>query len=132
MVPTRDRWFTPASAQSALRRLKPHVEEMRRMMHAMESGPRTRSVPESPVPRRYFALLMRFHVAARALTRAGVLIRDPLRGLLDFPARREGRIVYLCWRVGEPAIGHWHEVADGFAGRRPLDEDGPWERDRRG
>jgi len=41
-------------------------------------------------------------------------------GLLDFPTRLDGRWVYLCWRLGEEQLGAWHEVGDGFVGRKPL------------
>ncbi|MDE2491184.1 MAG: DUF2203 domain-containing protein [Elusimicrobia bacterium] len=40
--------------------------------------------------------------------------------LVDFPARLAGRDVYLCWKLGERAIAHYHGVEDGFAGRKPL------------
>ncbi|MBV9174965.1 MAG: DUF2203 domain-containing protein [Chloroflexi bacterium] len=51
----------------------------------------------------------------------GVVLRDIRAGLIDFPSPREGRIVYLCWRRGEPfEIRWWHEIDAGFAGRRPL------------
>jgi hypothetical protein len=51
-----------------------------------------------------------------------VVLRDLDRGLLDFPALRHGREVYLCWQEGEDAIRYWHEPEAGFAGRRPLDD----------
>jgi hypothetical protein len=41
-------------------------------------------------------------------------------GLIDFPTTWEGRVVYLCWRLGERGIEAWHEVDGGFAGRQPL------------
>jgi hypothetical protein len=41
-------------------------------------------------------------------------------GLVDFPAVIDGREVFLCWRLGEPAVAHWHDRDAGFAGRRPL------------
>ena len=50
----------------------------------------------------------------------GVLIKDINTGLLDFPALRAGREVYLCWKHGEGEIAFWHEVEAGFAGRRPI------------
>lgn len=50
----------------------------------------------------------------------GVQVKDADRGLLDFPADRDGRVVLLCWMVGEERIAHWHTVEDGFAGREPL------------
>jgi hypothetical protein len=49
----------------------------------------------------------------------GVELKGP-DGLCDFPSLREGREVYLCWRLGEPEVGFWHELRDGFAGRKPL------------
>jgi hypothetical protein len=42
-------------------------------------------------------------------------------GLVDFYALREDRLVFLCWRLGEPRITHWHELDAGFAGRQPVD-----------
>ncbi len=52
----------------------------------------------------------------------GVELKDPAIGLIDFRSLREGRVVYLCWRLGEPGIGYWHELDAGFAGRQPLEE----------
>lgn len=43
---------------------------------------------------------------------------DP--GLIDFPHLRDGKEVYLCWRMGEKKIRFWHEIEDGFEGRQPL------------
>src|SRR3954454_4582065 len=58
--------------------------------------------------------------AAAALQRLGVLIKDLDSGLLDFPARRDGEEVLLCWQLGEDEIGYWHGADEGFAGRKPL------------
>jgi hypothetical protein len=55
-----------------------------------------------------------------ALTSDGIVLRDADTGLIDFPARRDGRLVYLCWRPDEDLVGHWHEVDSGFGGRKPL------------
>lgn len=50
----------------------------------------------------------------------GVLVKDVEKGVLDFPTRMFGRDVYLCWRLGEESVTHWHDVDSGFAGRQPL------------
>jgi len=50
----------------------------------------------------------------------GVILRDLATGLCDFPAAREGRPVYLCWRLGEDEVGWWHPRDMGAAGRQPL------------
>jgi hypothetical protein len=52
----------------------------------------------------------------------GVQVKDLDIGLLDFPCQVEGRVVLLCWRMGEPSITHWHSTEEGFAGRKPIDE----------
>jgi hypothetical protein len=42
-------------------------------------------------------------------------------GLVDFYSLRENRSIFLCWKLGEPRITHWHEIDAGFAGRQPVD-----------
>jgi hypothetical protein len=49
-----------------------------------------------------------------------VVLRDVERGLIDFPAIRDGEEVYLCWLLDEDEIGFWHHPDAGFAGRQPL------------
>ena len=55
------------------------------------------------------------HLAGR-----GILLRDPEIGLIDFPAERDGRRVYLCWRLGEDRVAWYHEATAGFGSRKPL------------
>ena len=52
----------------------------------------------------------------------GVTLREIETGLIDFPALVTGRQVWLCWRLGEGDVDWWHELAEGFGGRRPLAE----------
>jgi len=56
------------------------------------------------------------------IQQTGCLIKDLEMGLVDFPSRREGVEVYLCWKLGEARIGYWHGIEEGFVGRKPLDE----------
>ncbi len=51
----------------------------------------------------------------------GVQVKDLEEGLLDFPSMLDGKAILLCWKLGEPAITHWHTEEEGFAGRKPLD-----------
>ena len=53
--------------------------------------------------------------------RAGIVLRDIDRGLVDFPALVDGREVYLCWELGEDEVGYWHDLEGGYGGREPLD-----------
>jgi hypothetical protein len=50
----------------------------------------------------------------------GVQLKGIDDGLVDFPSERDGRVVLLCWRLGEETIAWWHEIETGFAGRQPL------------
>jgi hypothetical protein len=54
------------------------------------------------------------------LSDVGVELKDYENGLVDFVGRHEGRDVYLCWKLGEERITHWHEITAGFAGRKPV------------
>ncbi|HEV2208250.1 MAG TPA: DUF2203 domain-containing protein [Verrucomicrobiae bacterium] len=52
-----------------------------------------------------------------------IQIKDLDRGLLDFPAMRDGQEVFLCWEQTEDDVEFWHDLEAGYAGRKPLDED---------
>jgi hypothetical protein len=54
------------------------------------------------------------------LAERGILLRDAETGLVDFPAERDGRRVFLCWRLGEDDVRWFHEEQAGFSGRKPL------------
>jgi hypothetical protein len=55
------------------------------------------------------------------LKRLGVEFKGP--ELCDFPSLMNGREVYLCWRLGEAEVSHWHDLETGFTGRQPLTAD---------
>ena len=54
------------------------------------------------------------------LRELGVEPKGAIEGLIDFPAMVDDRIVYLCWKIGEPEVLHWHELEAGYAGRQAL------------
>jgi hypothetical protein len=54
------------------------------------------------------------------LTDVGCELKDYQIGLIDFVGRHQRRDVYLCWKLGEERIGHWHEINAGYAGRQPV------------
>jgi hypothetical protein len=58
--------------------------------------------------------------AAGELDALDIVVRDLDRGLVDFPALRDDREVYLCWVDGEADIAFWHDLDAGYAGRQPL------------
>lgn len=70
---------------------------------------------------RYATLLIKFTSETSELESLGVQLKDFGRGLVDFPSIRDGRVVLLCWQLGEgDEVEWWHEVEDGFAGRSPI------------
>lgn len=76
----------------------------------------------SPVGARYIEAVSHLMYLLQQVKDMGVHIKDVDKGLCDFPYMRNGRVVYLCWHLGEDTITHWHDIEAGFAGREPLDE----------
>jgi hypothetical protein len=69
----------------------------------------------------YAVLLTNLTTQITALDSLGVQLKDFERGLVDFPSLRDGRVVLLCWQLGEgDELEWWHDVDAGFAGRTPL------------
>jgi hypothetical protein len=94
------------------------------------SGPRVVPVDEeSPAAeeRRRLRLRMQgvidqMQAGVARIDELGVTLREIETGLIDFPALVTGRQVWLCWRLGEGDVDWWHELDEGFGGRRPLAE----------
>ena len=132
------RTFTLDEAQSLL----PVLESLlKRAMEDKRSAQDIESGLNGLAQRIYFSGGMRVDTAGIAKQRAeieahlkrvresiaeidaiGVQVKDLESGLLDFPCRVDDQVVLLCWRLGEPAIEHWHTVEAGFQGRQPVDE----------
>lgn len=69
----------------------------------------------------YVTLLMELAERTGELETLGVQLKDYARGLIDFPSLRDGRVVLLCWQLGEgDEVEWWHDIDAGFAGRQPL------------
>ncbi|MBI3540287.1 MAG: DUF2203 domain-containing protein [Candidatus Eisenbacteria bacterium] len=70
---------------------------------------------------RYNALAELISNGVSVIHRRGVLIKDLDQGLLDFYALHGDRLVFLCWKLGENDISHWHSLDTGYADRQPID-----------
>ena len=75
----------------------------------------------SPYGPRYILALEQILKSVETIQDMGVVLKDPDKGLCDFPFRMNDRLVYLCWKLGEPRIEWWHEIHAGYTGRQPLD-----------
>lgn len=120
--------FTLAEAQALLPRVRAFLEQAQaarkailavepELWPALSAAAGNGHAPPAGRAIRHYEELRR---AVRALGTLGVLLKDLDTGLVDFPSRRDGREVLLCWKMGEAEIGFWHELDAGFAGRRPL------------
>lgn len=129
------RLFTLAEAEAALPRVVSILEAIRDARRAMARGEGdleqllgpTRSNGHGVSGERMemvraatMRAMAELRTRAAELDEMGVELKDPDTGLVDFRCLREGRVVYLCWRLGEPRIEWWHELDAGFAGRQPL------------
>ena len=117
------RTWTVAEADAALDVVRPLVRQARAAMAAHTVRVATAAgaaVTNGHAPGGHEPAAVR--AALTDLDAMGVLLRDPARGLVDFPARApNGRPFWLCWLDGEPAVSWWHWVEDGFAGRTPVE-----------
>ena len=77
----------------------------------------------SPSGPAYLKHMIAFSEAVQEIEFLGVHVKDFRSGLVDFPYERDGRIIYLCWRLDEDEIEWWHETDSGFAGRQPLTDE---------
>jgi hypothetical protein len=131
------RYFTLEEANEALRELRPLAEQMvehrRELVEAQgrraSLGAQVGANGGDLTPSDFAEADDELERAAASLAgcieqiqAAGVLIKDLDRGLLDFPALREGEEILLCWHVGEEEIGFWHGAEEGYAGRKPLSD----------
>ena len=121
------RHYTLEEANAALEWVADAIERLRRAREGLsdeearealsEAGPQNGGGEPGRVVSEAFLELRR---CLLRLQEGEVVLRDLERGLVDFPSIREGREVYLCWLEGEDGIGYWHDLEEGFAGRKPL------------
>ena len=130
-----ERYFTVEEANEALAEVRPLTEELVAHRRALvelqerQAAVTTRiagnggNVEPSELQEVQHRLDEEVAGIARCVARIhelGALVKDLDHGLVDFPARRGGEDVLLCWRLGEDAIEFWHGLDEGFSGRRPL------------
>ena len=119
------RRFTLEQAQRALPLVKRIVADIVRT-HGLASSCRdavertTGARQASQAQHDLDAAIDRLEELVDELNDVGVELKDYQSGLVDFVARHDGRDVYLCWKLGEERITHWHELNAGFAGRKPV------------
>ena len=125
-----ERIFTLVEAQSLLPVLRSLLLEISEVWnHVREVNPKVQQARDnaqfdgySEFGVEYVESVSHLMLLIHQIKDMGVLLKDAEKGLCDFPYLRQGKIVYLCWQLGEERIEYWHEIETGFAGREPLDE----------
>jgi hypothetical protein len=97
-----------------------HWQELVKTLDVLAAGPGRDEAEIDRLQREIQSAATAIDRYVAELTQLGVEMKGFDVGLVDFPGQMAGRPVYLCWRLGEPAVAHWHERDAGFAGRRPL------------
>ena len=121
-----ERTYTVEEANAMLPSLRERlvrIREARSIMFASAELVKERLERESggaAADPRYWEAQTTLRTEIERLAAEDILLRDPLTGLVDFPGEREGRRVWLCWKLDEGEVGHWHEIDSGYLGRRPL------------
>jgi len=122
------RYYTPVEADRAIAQIEPIVRRLSERagnlsgLRQPHQGRRAgKPASDSPVDPTYFRELVALNDGLQELRRHGCVLKNLQSGIVDFPARLEGREVCLCWRLGEDSISHWHELESGFRGRQPIE-----------
>lgn len=86
---------------------------------ASPNNPDARALDD--LQRRRISLGEELGKGVQAIHRRGLLLKDLDRGLIDFYTVSGDRLIFLCWKLGEPEVAHWHPLEGGFSSRLPLD-----------
>ena len=118
---TQEKIFTPSEANCTLPLVKRIVEDILEVGNALRAIGRE----ANPTPKQVAAYQRgadELKALFAELESLGCSYKDWNFeiGLVDFPARIDGRNVLLCWRSDEPAVRYYHGYQDGYAGRREL------------
>lgn len=126
------RLFTVHEANELLPKVRPLVEQIleniRRLKSASEAVIRRENLdPEAPdlMDRlrgdpEVVRLIEQVQGWVEQINAHGCVCKGVEQGLIDFPCVLGAEVVFLCWQLGEPNVGFWHRIEDGFAGRKPL------------
>ena len=122
MIEMEERLFTLEEASRLLPRIRTILEEVTGNGGASgELNPEIQKVRDkapldgfTPYGVQYVEAVSHLMFLLHQIKEMGVHLKDADKGLCDFPYMRRGRIVYLCWHLGEESIGYWHDIETGF------------------
>jgi hypothetical protein len=137
-MPVSPAVFTLEEVNSLLPRLKPLMAEqmgrrteiegkLERLAAHLGTLPDTIEIDAQDPPhirdlkRDLLARVERYQSSWREIEALGAVLKDARIGLVDFYGRVDGKAVWLCWKFGEDAVTHYHDLDEGFGGRKPIE-----------
>ena len=101
------------------KKAKAEVMKMEQQLTS-EMTPTTSLEEYTIIKRKLNSSITKFYQSIEDLENTGVSLKGLDEGLLDFPAKRFDKEIWLCWKEGETEIKFWHEKDTGFMGRKPI------------
>lgn len=116
-----DKYFTPYEATRTLPLVKQIVRDI--LNYSIELRTIAESLTGKPEENPEVSdLLSKVNACIKELEEIGCFYKDWSFsvGLVDFPAIIDGEKVFLCWRSDEEDVSYYHNVHEGFAGRKLI------------
>ncbi|KAF0247353.1 MAG: hypothetical protein FD167_3248 [bacterium] len=128
LIAKREKLFTLQEANSLIPKLRPLIKkvtlESKALLKLQDEIKKARAKANlgsgSYQGTAYLNHLVSLTNAINQVEKIGVLVKDYNTGLCDFPHLKDGRVIYLCWKMDEKEIRYWHEIDSGFAGRQSI------------
>ena len=125
------KYFTAQSAQKQLPKVRKSLSRLQNLKKAVDAIVSIRIDPKeidydelietnTKLSKEFHKLSYEFYKELEKLEKTGCVLKDLEQGLVDFYCKFEGRDIFLCWKFGESRIDAWHEIDEGFIGRRPV------------
>ncbi len=93
-------------------------------LELVSETPKAKTKEQNPVVahkvEEYTAAVNSFYQGVDEIHATGCFLKDMDLGLIDFYSVYQGKVVYLCWKMGETQVSHWHEIGQGYTSRQPI------------
>ena len=127
-MPTKNKYFSVEEANSIVPQLLVDIPRLQELMNDL-----TQRYPDVEKARKnaqlnggslqgvdYINCIFKINSLTEQFESKGVILKGIEHGLVDFPALRDGKEIYLCWKNPEPRIEYWHDIHAGFSGRQRI------------
>ncbi len=125
------RYFTREQAEKLLPQIEEHFLEVQKLLEALHlllsvelefDDEFLIHAKNIRYTKEYHKLYLAIYSHLDAIISFGCHVKDIEQGLVDFYAKNQDKDIFLCWKLGEKKIQHWHELNTGFSERRGIEE----------